>query len=58
VIGTVRSAAHGVSFTVGERRITADVGTLSDAFHGAIPRAMRRAPAETVSSDLAAGVNA
>ena len=57
VIGTVRDAAHGVSFTVGARMIRANTALLADAFHGAIPRAMRRAPAETVSSDLAAGVN-
>jgi phosphoribosylformylglycinamidine synthase II len=58
VIGTVRDAAHGVSFMVGARTVHANSATLADAFHGAIPRAMRRAPAETVSSDLAAGVNA
>ena len=57
VIGTVRDAAHGVSFAVGARTIRANTALLADAFHGAIPRAMRRAPAETVSSDLAAGVN-
>lgn len=57
VIGTVRDASHGVSFTVGAHRIHAKTEALADAFHGAIPRAMRRAPAETVSSDLAAGVN-
>ena len=57
VVGTVRDAAHGVSFTVGTRTVRANTATLADAFHGALPRAMRRAPAETVSSDLAAGVN-
>ena len=55
-IGTVQTAAHGLRIVVGDRTIKIPLDGLSDAYHEAIPRAMRRAPAETVSSELAAGV--
>ncbi len=55
-IGTVQSAAQGLIIVVGDRTINIPLGGLSEAYHEAIPRAMRRAPAETVSSELAAGV--
>ena len=56
VIGTVQPARHGLRIVVGDRTIDIPLDGLSDAYHEAIPRAMRRAPAETVSSELAAGV--
>ena len=55
-IGTVQPASQGLHIVVGDRTIDIPLGGLSDAYHEAIPRAMRRAPAETVSSELAAGV--
>ncbi len=55
-IGTVQSAAHGLHIVVGDCTFDIPLGGLSEAYHEAIPRAMRRAPAETVSSELAAGV--
>lgn len=56
VIGTVQPSHHGLRIVVGDRTIDIPLDGLSDAYHEAIPRAMRRSPAETVSSELAAGV--
>lgn len=57
-IGTVTASAAGLSVQVGERAFTASIDTLAEAWHDAIPRAMQRAPADTVSTELAAGVPA
>ncbi len=54
-IGTVQPATSGLCITIGTRTVSAPLAPLADAFHEAIPRAMRRAPAETVSSAVAAG---
>ncbi len=53
VIGTVRSASAGLVITAGAvtTRLTAD--RMSDAYHGALPRAMQQAPAETVTRNSA-----
>ena len=53
VIGTVRSASAGLVVTVGARTMRAVTARLSDAFHGALPRAMQRAAAEIVEQDPA-----
>ncbi|MBI2408498.1 MAG: phosphoribosylformylglycinamidine synthase subunit PurL [Gemmatimonadetes bacterium] len=53
VIGTVRSASAGLVITVGARTIRSDTVRLSDAFHGALPRAMKRAAADVVVQDPA-----
>ncbi len=53
VIGHVTPAARGLSITVGDRRLTATVDRLSDAYHEALPRAMQRAAAEAVSGEQA-----
>ncbi len=53
VIGTVRSASAGLVITVGERTFRADSTRLSNAFHGALPRAMKRAAAAVVEPDSA-----
>ena len=57
-IGTVTAARAGLNIRAGERSFIASIETLSNAWHDAIPRAMQRAPAETVSTELAAGVSA
>ncbi|MDQ8156775.1 MAG: phosphoribosylformylglycinamidine synthase subunit PurL [Gemmatimonadota bacterium] len=50
-IGTVRLATDGLTVQVGASRWTAPLATLADAYHGAIPRAMSRAAAETVGTE-------
>ncbi len=55
-IGTVRDAADGLTIRIGDRRLHSTLAPLADAYHEAIPRAMRRAPAEAVTADVAAGV--
>ena len=57
-IGTVRDAAHGLTITIGAKRLHSPLAPIAAAFHDAIPNAMRRAPAETVTSDVAEGVTA
>jgi phosphoribosylformylglycinamidine synthase len=53
VIGTVRSASAGLTITVGTRVVRATAERMSDAFHGALPRAMQKAAAEVVDTDPA-----
>ena len=53
VIGTVRSASAGLVITVGGATIRAETARMSNAFHGALPRAMKRAAAEVVTDDPA-----
>ncbi|MBI1808641.1 MAG: phosphoribosylformylglycinamidine synthase subunit PurL [Gemmatimonadetes bacterium] len=55
-IGTVCEAGEGLTIRIGDRRSHSTLAPLAAAYHEAIPRAMRRAPAETVTSDVAAGV--
>ncbi len=57
-IGVVQPAADGITLKVGSRTVRANVAELAAAYHDAIPRAMRRAPAESVSADPAEGVTA
>ena len=57
-IGTVCDAGDGFTITGGAVRLEASPAQLASSYHEAIPRAMRRAPAETVSVDLAEGVTA
>jgi phosphoribosylformylglycinamidine synthase II len=42
VIGTVREDSGTLDLTIGDRRITASVAQLADAYHEAIPRIMQR----------------
>jgi phosphoribosylformylglycinamidine (FGAM) synthase-like enzyme len=58
VIGHVVAATDGFSITGGTRALRADVATLAMAFHEALPAAMRRAPADAITTDPAAGVTA
>ncbi|MCX5764153.1 MAG: AIR synthase related protein, partial [Gemmatimonadetes bacterium] len=58
VIGQVTAAPTGFSITGGTRTLRADVSTLSMSFHDALPAAMRRAPADAITTDPAAGVTA
>jgi phosphoribosylformylglycinamidine synthase subunit PurL len=53
-IGTVRSASAGLVITVGARTIRAHSPRLSEAFHEAIPRAMKRAVAAMADDGVAA----
>jgi len=53
VIGSVRSASAGLTFTVGARTVHASCERLSTAFHAALPRAMKQAAAEVVQRDPA-----
>jgi phosphoribosylformylglycinamidine (FGAM) synthase-like enzyme len=42
VIGAVREDTGKLDLTIGDRRITASVAQLADAYHEAIPRIMQR----------------
>jgi phosphoribosylformylglycinamidine synthase len=53
VIGRVRSASAGLVITVGSQTVRISSERMSGAFHGALPRAMKQAPAETVERDPA-----
>ena len=57
-IGTVKAATEGLVVVGGRHTLRAPLGDLSSAYHDAIPLAMRRAPAERVSVDLATGAPA
>jgi len=52
-IGTVRSARAGLVINVGARTMRAPASRLADAFHHAIPRAMKRATAAVVDRESA-----
>jgi phosphoribosylformylglycinamidine synthase len=58
IIGEVKPAGEGLVITGGGHHLRAPLADLSDAYHEAIPRAMRRAPAELVTGDPANGVMA
>jgi phosphoribosylformylglycinamidine synthase len=58
VIGQVTPAPTGFRITGGARELRADVSILSMSFHDALPAAMRRAPADAITTDPAAGVTA
>ncbi|MFI5310151.1 MAG: phosphoribosylformylglycinamidine synthase subunit PurL [Gemmatimonadales bacterium] len=58
IIGDVTALREGLTITVGDRTMRAPVAGLAAAYHDAIPVAMQRAPAETVSHELALGVRA
>jgi phosphoribosylformylglycinamidine synthase len=58
IIGQVTAASAGFTITGGARALRADVSTLSMSFHDALPAAMRRAPADAITTDPAAGVTA
>jgi phosphoribosylformylglycinamidine synthase len=53
VIGAVRSASAGLVITVDGHALRIATERMVDAFHGALPRAMRKAAAETVERDPA-----
>jgi phosphoribosylformylglycinamidine synthase len=49
VIGTVAPAAAGLRITTAQGTLTTSIDRLATAYHEAIPRAMARAAAETVT---------
>ena len=53
VIGTVQSASAGLLITVEGKAMRITTDRMSDAFHGALPRAMQQAAAEVVERDPA-----
>ncbi len=57
-IGTVKPTNEGLVIIVSGHSMRSPLSDLSAAYHDAIPLAMRRAPAETISTDLATGVPA
>jgi phosphoribosylformylglycinamidine synthase len=54
-IGTVIDEREGFTIRRGAEILRSPVAALASAFHDAIPRAMRRAPAETVDADVGEG---
>jgi phosphoribosylformylglycinamidine synthase len=53
VIGTVQSASAGLLITVEGKTMRITTDRMSDAWHGALPRAMQKAAAEVVDRDPA-----
>jgi len=53
VIGTVQSASAGLVITVEGKSMRITAQRMSDAYHGALPRAMQKAAAEIVERDPA-----
>ena len=58
VIGRVTDASAGFRIEGASRPLHADVTTLAMSFHEALPVAMRRAPADAITTDPAAGAPA
>ena len=57
-IGTVGDEGDGFTIRCGRMQLRAPVASLADAYHEAIPRAMRRSPAEPVDVGAGAGEGA
>ena len=57
-IGTVKTANEGLVIGVAGHSMRSPLSDLSAAYHDAIPKAMRRAPAEQVTAELATGATA
>ena len=53
VIGAVVAAADGLQISIGARALSISVARISSAYHEALPRAMARSVAESVSRDPA-----
>jgi phosphoribosylformylglycinamidine synthase len=57
-IGSVKPANEGLVIGVAGHSMRSPLSDLSAAYHDAIPKAMRRAPAEQVTAELATGATA
>jgi phosphoribosylformylglycinamidine synthase II len=57
-IGMVKPPSEGLVIATAGRGLRSPLSDLHAAYHDAIPRAMRRAPAEQVTADLATGAKA
>ena len=57
-IGTVKPPNEGLVIGVAGHSMRSPLSDLSTAYHDAIPKAMRRAPAEHVTAELATGATA
>jgi phosphoribosylformylglycinamidine synthase len=55
LIGTTRPPGAGLAIRVGDAHVAVPLEVLADAWHGALPRAMSRAPAEALTRTTAAG---